>query len=105
MNRTSFATLLLFACPLLAMSGGCTKTVITKIASHEIGGPAVAQRVPSDGVYRVKWADESRKFQRLEGTECLVWKGDHVGFEPTPDGKLVAFAGKERIPLAMLPPD
>jgi hypothetical protein len=103
MKRTMFATLLLIASAL--SGGGCTKTVITRIARHEIGGPPVVQPARTPGVYKVKWAGDSGKFKALDGTECLVWKGDHVGFEPAPDGRLIAFAGRERIPLLTLPQD
>ena len=101
MNRTTLATLVLFA--LVLDSVGCTKTVITKIARHEVGGPPVAQAAPTSGTYKVKWAAESRKLQTLDGTMCLIGKGDRVGFERSEDGQLIAFAGKERIPLARLP--
>jgi hypothetical protein len=47
----------------------------------------------------VKWADESRQFRTLDGTRCFAGRGDRVGFERGDDGRLVAFAGQERIRL------
>src|SRR4051794_13894154 len=107
MNRSTFAALPFVLIAVGLSSVGCTKTVAMKLARHEVGGPAVAQPAPAAGIYKVKWTSSaSRKLQTLRGTECLIGAGEPVGFERGEDGRLVALAGRERIPLdARLPSD
>ena len=86
----------------LVMSSGCTKTVITKMARHEIGGPTVLEAVPEAGIYKVKWAGPSREFRGVGESERLLAKGMKVGFESTDDG-VIAVANEERIRVSNVP--
>ena len=91
---------------LLVSSVGCTKTELTRIARFNLGhSPQPVQRVaPTTGAYRVKYANvSSRELHTLGGTQRIVGRGGVLGFTTSEDGKVVALACTEQIPLDRLP--
>jgi hypothetical protein len=83
---------------------GCTKTYRNKSARYEIGAPPVGERIVQPDVYQVKWV-AAGSLQVLPHTDHYLNAGDTVGFETTPDGTLIAYAGVHRHELPPLPPD
>lgn len=88
---------------LVLSSLGCTKKVSSKLATYEIGTPAVTQVVKRGGTYDIRWVGEDgKRHHEFPVNGVKLQKGDVVGIGMTGDGKILALAaGREIGPLAL----
>src|SRR5438067_826050 len=84
---------------------GCTKTVSHPVAAYHPGVAApTTQPVPRTAVYSIRFLDEKgKKFGGVPGSHRFLQAGDHVGFEMTDSGSMVAIAANEKLALDVPP--
>lgn len=106
-HRTRRAWTLLHAALLALTTAGCTSTRVTRVARFEPAGDAGAVHYPApqSAAYKVKYASaRGEGLRAVGGTKRIVGRGEPLGFATSPDGKVVAVAGDEQLPLDKLPP-
>ena len=106
-HRTRRAWVLLHAALLALTTAGCTSTRVTRVARFEPAGGAgaVHRPAPKSAAYKVKYASaRGDGLHTVGGTKRIVGRGELLGFATSPDGKIVAVAGDEQLPLDNLPP-
>jgi hypothetical protein len=106
-RRGRFAVAGWMLCVVLATGGGCVRTQVRRVARFAPSAPdeGIERRAPVSAVYRVMYAGGGRPgLHRLPGSGRIVARGEAIGFSRREDGRLVAVAGEERVPLDKLPP-
>jgi hypothetical protein len=84
---------------------GCAATDRVHAAAHQIGREPTVERIDTEGVYRVRWAEAGKKGHNLPGTDRYLIVGEMVGFETASDGHVYAYAAGRRTDLTeVLPP-
>jgi hypothetical protein len=82
----------------MALTAGCVKTRQYKVARYEAGAEPLAQLIPRDGWYKVKWKVRD-EYKGVDHTARYLTAGTPVGFETSDDGTVVARVHNERTPV------
>ena len=83
---------------LTMLATGCVETHRYKVARYEAGSEPLAQAIPRDGWYKVKWKVKG-DYRSVDDTARYLTAGTPVGFETAADGTLVALVHNERLPI------